>query len=154
VRLALILRYFTRETSVPLGTHGQIKVPIGRYFLVMGSILFAMLFIAERYWPAVTSPTFAEARFDRSIIRVQSAHRWPERIVFDTSVPTLVPLPAAVTSAAPIIARPPLEAFAQVPMSKVAGSSSPVKRKRKFVKHNANTNIAAYHPPEALPPGW
>jgi hypothetical protein len=144
----------SRERLRSLLERGSIKVPIGRYFLVIGSILFAMLFIAERYWPAATSPTFPEARFDRSIIRVQSAHRWPERIVFDTSLPTLVPLPVAVATEAPIIARPPLKAFAQIPMSKVTGSTSSVKRKRRFVKHNANTNIAAYHPPEALPPGW
>jgi hypothetical protein len=112
-----------------------------------------MLFIAERYWPAPTSPTFAEARFDRSIIRVQSAHRWPERIIFDTSLPTIVP-PPDVTAEAPIIPKPPLEAFAQVPMSKVAGRTPPVKMKRRFVKHNANTKLAAYHPPEAQPPGW
>jgi hypothetical protein len=121
--------------------------------LVVGSILLGLLFIAERYWPATISPTFAEARFDRSIIRVQSARRWPERIIFDTSLPTIVPSADAVTAEAPIIARPPLEAFAQVPMSRIARRTSPVKMKRRVVKHNA-TNVAAYHLPEALPPGW
>ena len=136
--------------------HRAVKVPIGRYFLVIGSILFGMLFIADWYWPAATSSTFAEARFDRSIIRVQSAHRWPERIVFDTNLPTIVPPPAPAMAEAPTIAKPPRETFAQVNAStlKVTENTSPIRTKRKYVRHASTTRVAAYGPREALPAGW
>ena len=115
-----------------------------------------MLFIADWYWPAATSSTFAEARFDRSIIRVQSAHRWPERIVFDASLPTIAPPPAPVAAEAPVIAKAPREAFAQVNAStlKVTENTSPIRTKRKYVSRAPPTRVAAYRPSEALPAGW
>jgi hypothetical protein len=99
---------------------------------------------------------FAEARFDRSIIRVASTHRWPERIIFDTSLPTIVPPPATLAAEAPIIAKPPLEAFAQVQASTVKATehTSPIRTKRKYVRHASTTRVATYRPSEALPAGW
>src|SRR5258708_4800253 len=131
-------------------------MPLGRYFLVMGSILFGMLFIAERYSPAATSPHFAEARFDKSIIRVSSAHRWPERIIIDASLPTLIPLPPEVAAEAPMIDKPPREAFAQAkaPTPILAGNTFPVRTKRKFVKQETIRRVTAYLPTETLPAGW
>jgi hypothetical protein len=131
-------------------------MPLGRYFLVIGGILFGMLFIAERYSPAATSPHFAEARFDKSIIRVSSAHRWPERIIIDTSLPTLIPPPTEVAAEAPMIDRPPREAFAQArgPALRVTENAFPVRTKRKFVKRETIRRMAAYQPTEALPAGW
>src|ERR1700687_1881058 len=55
------------------------QVPLGRYFFFVGSVLLAMLFIADRYLPNSFSQSFMrEARVDKSIIRIQSAHKWPE----------------------------------------------------------------------------
>jgi hypothetical protein len=115
-----------------------------------------MLFIAEQYLPAATSPHFAEARFDGSIIRVSSAHRWPERIILDTSLPTLIPPPAEASAEAPMIDKPPREAFAQArkPTPRVAGNAFSARAKRKFVKHETIRRVAAYQPTEALPAGW
>jgi len=42
-----------------------------------------MLFIADWYLPSASSQTFfQEARVDKSIIRIKSAHKWPEACSF------------------------------------------------------------------------
>jgi hypothetical protein len=145
-----------RETAFSKKQRGQKQVPLGRYFLLAGSVLLGLLFIAERYWPASTTPSFAsEARYDRSVIRVSSAHRWPERIDIDTSLPTIVPPLPAASAEDPTDARPPREAFAQlnVPTPKFP---SAVRVKRKQVKRVPDMRVASYPPPmrETLPAGW
>ena len=60
-----------------------------------------MLFISDRYLPKPSAQSFfPEARVDKSIIRIKSAHKWPEPIVFDTSLLTIVPplLPVLIAS--------------------------------------------------------
>ena len=67
-------------------------MPLGRYFVFAGILLLVMLFIADWYLPSAPSQTFSrEARVDESTIRIKSARKWPEPIVIDTSLPTIVP---------------------------------------------------------------
>jgi hypothetical protein len=132
-------------------------VPLGRYFLFVGSVLLAMLFIADRHLPNSPSQFFMrEARVDKSIIRLQSAHKWPEPIVFDTSLPTIVPSPLPVIAAAPA-ANPPREALAQLvePSRPAAKQSEPKKAKRKFASRARPARMAAYRAmPELQPAAW
>lgn len=91
-------------------------MPIGRYFLYIGSVLLALLFVVDWYLPPPKVET-ARSDVDRSIIRIHSAHQWPKAVVFDTTLPT-VPPPALTTAAAP--APPPpggsgREAYAMAP---------------------------------------
>jgi hypothetical protein len=86
------------------------QVPLGRYFAFVGSLLLGMLFVADWYLPSASSqPFFQEARVDKSIIRITSAQKWPEPIVIDTSLPTIVP-------PLPVVAKvnQPREALAQL----------------------------------------
>jgi hypothetical protein len=145
-------------------------VPLGRYFLLIGSVLLAILFIAERYLPQPASETFTrEARADKSIIRIKSVHQWPERVVFDTSLPTIGPPALPVFAEAPAISQPklaeapvisqPREAFALLIAPVQHGSESPkqAKTKRKVVKPIPAVRMADYRPAvrsEALPAGW
>lgn len=70
-------------------------MPLGRYFASVGSVLLALLYLADWYLPRQDAmPAGADA--DRTVIRLHSAHKWPERIVIDTSLPTIVPPPAKV----------------------------------------------------------
>jgi hypothetical protein len=65
-------------------------VPIARYFMFVGCTLVALLFIAG--WCLPTPPAmFADRSVatDRAIIRIKSAHKWPEKIILDTSQPTI-----------------------------------------------------------------
>ena len=90
-------------------------MPVLRYFAYVGCVLAALLLAANWIWPAeprtsdpntsdpkASSPQAVvdESPFERTI-RIQSARRWPEKIVFDTNQPTIVPPPA------PIVASPP-----------------------------------------------
>jgi hypothetical protein len=132
-------------------------VPLGRYFAFAGSVLLGMLFFADWYWPSASSQTFfREARVDKSIIRIKSAHKWPEPIIIDTSQPTIVPPPLPVLAKAPVINQP-REAFAQLnsPLPKASEYPVPVRAKRKVAKQARPTRTAAYRAtPEALLPSW
>ena len=74
-------------------------MPVGRYFLYIGSVLLALLFIIDWYLPQPDAGA-ARSDVDRSTIRIHSARKWPKAVVFDTTVPTIVP-PPATTAAAP-----------------------------------------------------
>jgi hypothetical protein len=145
-------------------------VPLGRYFLFIGGVLLAILFIAERYLPQSASENFTrEARADKSFIRITSGHQWPERVVFDTSLPAIVPPALPVLAEAPVVNQPgpaqapvisqPREAFALLIAPVQHGSESPkqARTKRKAVKPIPATRMADYRPAvrsEALPAGW
>jgi hypothetical protein len=131
-------------------------VPLARYFFFIGSLLLAALFLADRYLPDSSQTFSREARVDKSIIRIKSAHKWPEKIVFDTSLPTIVPPPPPLLAQAPVSSQP-REAFARLDVSSPQGlrNPSPVKVKRKVAKLAEPTKMAAYPvPQEALPAGW
>jgi hypothetical protein len=66
-------------------------VPIARYFIFVGGTLAALLFIPG--WCLPEPPAMFADRapvFDRAIIRIKSAHKWPEKIILDTSQRTIV----------------------------------------------------------------
>ena len=67
------------------------KVPIGRYMAFVGSLLLAMLFIADWLLPMGPTQSVTSGEANKPTIRIKSAdHKWPERIAFDTSAPTIV----------------------------------------------------------------
>ena len=79
-------------------------MPLARYFVLVGGVLLALVFISDLYLPK--SPVAERADIDRQVIRIHSDQKWPERIVFDTSVPTIAAAPAqaVVASVAPAAA--------------------------------------------------
>jgi hypothetical protein len=116
-------------------------MPLMRYFVFVGGALLALLLIVNAFSPGLPvtgAIRSTAATTDRSVIRIHSDRKWPERVVFDTSSPTTVaagpaPVVAEVAPAPPKVAALPLknevrEAFAQ---------ANPVhaepKRKRKSV---------------------
>jgi hypothetical protein len=122
-------------------------VPLARYFAFVGSVLLGMMFVADWHWPSAPSQTFfRETRADKSIIRITSAQKWPEPIVIDTSLPTIVP-PPPVLAKAPIINQP-RDALAQLkpPLPKASEYSSEysVTAKRKVAAQARPARIAAY----------
>ena len=57
-------------------------------------------------WYAPAAPTTAadqaqQASLDKEILRIRSAQKWPQKIDFDTNIPTIVPPPALVASIPP-----------------------------------------------------
>jgi hypothetical protein len=126
-------------------------MPIGRYFVFVGSVLLALLFLADRNFPGQITPS-ARADVDRSVIRIQTRHKWPEAVVYDTSLPTIVPTAVAVAA---FPERPPLDAFAQVPPApppahlQVAETlPRPEKAKRTAKQRPPARRVANYQPVE------
>jgi hypothetical protein len=134
---------------------GYNKVPLGRYFFFAGGLLLAMLFIADRYVQSSPPQIFGEARVDKSIIRIKSAHKWPEPVIIDTNLPTIVPPPLPVFAKAPIV-KPPQEAFARMdsPLPKISEYPVPTRAKRKVAKVLSTRLVANQAPTEATPAGW
>jgi hypothetical protein len=125
-------------------------MPLARYFLYIGGVLLALLFISDAYLPQV--PVAVRADTDRPVIRIHSDRKWPERVVFDTNRPTIVsaqtanieasvPAPATVADVSARVR----DAFAELQPSvqKQAQLSEPKKpeqkpqRKRKIAKRRA-----------------
>jgi hypothetical protein len=132
------------------------KVPIGRYIAFVGSLLPAILLIADWYLPMAPTQSVT-SRETEPIIRIKSDRKWPERIVFDTRAPTLVPEKRPVVADVPVT-NPPREALAlltQVPA--VSKTPLPVRTERRVAKRALHTGWEAYRPAaraEALPAGW
>jgi hypothetical protein len=87
-------------------------VPILRYFVFVGGILLAILFVVDGYIPKASGPFIGDEKIDKSIIRIHSAHRWPEKIVFDAQLATIAP--SLVLSESPTVINQPREAFARL----------------------------------------
>jgi hypothetical protein len=69
-------------------------MPLARYFLGVGGVLLALILFFNAYLPKpVESAPTSDAV--RPVVRIRSAEKLPERIVIDTSIPTIVP-PTAV----------------------------------------------------------
>jgi hypothetical protein len=69
-----------------------------RYFVFVGGALIALLFAADAYAPKSEVASVTDG-VDRSVIRIHSDRKWPERVVFDTSAPTITAAPAAQAEA-------------------------------------------------------
>jgi hypothetical protein len=102
-------------------------MPLARYFVFVGGVLLALLFVVDAVLPQLPAADAnrMDSAVDKPIIRIHSDRKWPERVVFDTSLPTIVPAQtlkaeAAIPAPAPTIVAdvPPKarvrEAFAQL----------------------------------------
>ncbi|MGZ5870757.1 MAG: hypothetical protein ACXWKP_01455 [Bradyrhizobium sp.] len=122
-------------------------MPLARYFLFIGGVLLALLFVSDAYLPK--PPVADKANPDLPFIRIHSDQKWPERVVYNTNLPTIIPAhivntdsvssPATLASAsAKAQAR---EAFAQVQSTDIKPSDpkkpEPTLRKRKIAKRHA-----------------
>ena len=72
-------------------------MPLVRYFFLVGGVLLVLLFAVDAVVPKLPVPDRADT--DLPVIRIHSDRKWPERVVFDTSLPTIVPAPAAKSEA-------------------------------------------------------
>ena len=64
-------------------------MPLARYILCVGGALLSLLFISDAYLPKMPVSDWGNSR--SAIIHIHSDQKWPERIVYDTSLPTVVP---------------------------------------------------------------
>ncbi len=78
-------------------------MPIARYFFYVGGVLLALLFGVDALVPKqpVVSSIAAAAPVENATLRIRSDRKWPERVVYDTSLPTIVPPEVEMAAAVP-----------------------------------------------------
>jgi hypothetical protein len=106
--------------------------------------LLALLFVSDLYLPKLPAADWGNSR--SAIIRIHSDQKWPERIVYDTSLPTIVPAQIAniEANAAPpgiVASTTEREAFAQLQPSSQPSDAKKrepkLQRQRKIAKRRA-----------------
>ena len=125
-------------------------MPLARYFLYVGGALLAVLFISDPYLPKLQVADWGNSR--PAIIHIHSDQKWPERIVYDTSLPTAVP--AQITNIEANVAPPEIvpsaterEAFAQLQPS---SQLSDAKKREPKLQHQRKIAKRRAAPPELL----
>jgi hypothetical protein len=133
-------------------------MPYLRFLSLAGGALVASMFVANAYLPAPAASQPA-SDIDRSTIRISSLKKGPERVVIDTSLPTVVPTaPLKVTIAeapapAPAASR---EAFAQIPDEQATRlpptEAKPAVKEAKQARKAERRHVAARRPHDQAPP--
>jgi hypothetical protein len=75
-------------------------MPLARYFFFVGGVLLALLLISGWLLPKFPMTETADMGADKSFLRISSDRKWPERVVFDTSVAPIAPVQTAMTEEA------------------------------------------------------
>jgi hypothetical protein len=122
-------------------------MPIFRYFMFVGGALLALLFAADFVWTASpTAQAVATASYDQPLIRIRSDRHLPERVVLDTSRPTIAgPMVNTAAVAAP---QPP----AQGDVSPVLREMSAKARVREtFAQFTSKADAASVKTTDAKP---
>lgn len=126
-------------------------MPVARYFMFVGGALLALLFLIDAYVPSPTVvASHAAPSIDRNVVRIHSDQKLPERVVYDTSLPTIVPPvsmfrvaaaprpPVAIDITAPVRVR---DTFAQFVPADVKKPEPQVQRKRRVARAHATPPI-------------
>lgn len=73
-------------------------MPLARYFVFVGAALAALLFVFDFFSPKAAADIgiHSGGNVDKSTVRISSEQKWPERVVFDTTHPTVVAKAAQV----------------------------------------------------------
>ncbi|UPJ48203.1 hypothetical protein IVB30_34830 [Bradyrhizobium sp. 200] len=69
-------------------------MPLARYFLYVGGVLLTLVFILDAC--LIKLPVMERSQVNSPMIRIHSDRKWPERIVFDTALPRIVPAQTAI----------------------------------------------------------
>jgi hypothetical protein len=140
-------------------------MPVMRYFLYVGAALLVLLFVAGEAFPTLPVTPAAQgtsAAADLPMIRIHTDRKWPERVVFDTSAPTIVPpqthiatneagAAVPITAADASIKVTARDAFAQLVPTDLKKPSPKPQQKRKVAKRRvvpptAPTMLVAQRP--------
>jgi hypothetical protein len=89
----------------------SVRVPLFGYFTVVGGFLLSMLFIANVFLPETLVDAGSETHQSKPKILIESSRKWPERIVYDTSLPTTL---AFIPVAQEAVRSSPLDSMAQL----------------------------------------
>lgn len=105
-------------------------MPVARYFLFVGGALLALLFAIDALVPQqVTVASNASPSIDKTIVRIRSDQKPLERVVYDTSLPTIVP-PAATAQAVSAPPAPAADITAQARVRNTFAQFVPAEEKK------------------------
>ncbi|MDA9503890.1 hypothetical protein XI09_03545 [Bradyrhizobium sp. CCBAU 11386] len=97
-------------------------MPIFRYFMFVGGALLTLLFAVNFVLPASpVTQAVATAGNDQPLIRIRSDRHLPERIVLDTSQPTIAP--PAMKTAAVVAPQPPVQDAASAALAEMSAKA-------------------------------
>jgi len=137
-------------------------MPLLKYFGFVGSALLLLLLGLNWLLPEPETVS-THAEIDKSVIRISSIEMVPEKVVFDTSLPTIVPPPTVVATNATLpqsafsfvqITPGPLSTFSSVSVVRTAGAivKSGVQKKEGRQAAKSKFNAATNRPvPVAQP---
>jgi len=75
-------------------------MPVARYFLFVGGMLLALILAIDGFSsPQAVVASRAASSVDKTVVRIRSDQKLPERVVYDTSLPTIVPAPVLAARA-------------------------------------------------------
>ena len=81
-------------------------MPLARYFLFVGGVLLTLVFILDAWLAEL--PVMERSYANSPVIRIRSERKWPERIVFDTTLPAIAPAQTAIVDdSSPVLRRLP-----------------------------------------------
>ena len=105
-------------------------MPVARYFLFVGGILLALLFALDAFAPQqLVVAGDAAPSINKTVVRIRSDQKLPERVVYDTSLTTIVP-PAVATQIAAAPAAPAADVGAQAQVRDTFAKFVPAEAKK------------------------
>jgi hypothetical protein len=118
-----------------------LKMPIARYFLFVGGVLLALLFAVDAFAPKepVVNSIASAAPIANPTLRIRSERKWPERIVYDTSLPTIVPPMVEITAA---VAEPVPDMSAKVRVRESFAQFRPADDPKPVAKRHPKRKVA------------
>ena len=139
-------------------------MPVVRYFVFVGGALLALLLAINAFVPQPVAVAENSApTVDKTVVRIRSDQKLPERVVYDTNLPTIVP-PTSNVQVAAAPAPPAADASAQARVRDTFAQFVPAEskkaepqRKRKVAKVRANPPVrVAQQAPLGFfgGPGW
>lgn len=136
-----------------LGADGLVtEMPLARYFFFVGGVLLALLFISGSMLPKLPMAESTNLGVEKSFLRINSDRKWPERIVFDASIPTVVPAPAATAEKAVRLPATDMVADVSAKVRDAFAQFEPPDQKKPEPKTHLKRKIAKKHlaPPRVL----
>ena len=127
-------------------------MPVARYFLFVGGVLLALLLAIDALFPqqAVVASRGASS-VDKTVVRIRSDQKPPERVVYDTSLPTIVPPPAltaevAAPAVAPAVVAASADATAQARVRETFAQLVPAEAKKPEPQAQRKRKVAKSRP--------
>lgn len=130
-------------------------MPVAKYFVFIGSALAALLLIVSWCF-SEPPPIFADRPqiIASAAIRIKSERKWPEKIEFDTSQPTIAPpagdvstiagSPAPLPPSEEAAGKPGLEALAQLnPDTRLSATQRQAAQTRRRLARSSRSNRVA-----------